>query len=530
MKKYLFLFFFTFFFLSSFAQTPIIKWQKCFGGSNFDGPYAIQQTVDGGYILAGLTESIDGDITGFHNGQWADLWIVKLDSNGFLQWQKCLGGRDNDVAYAILQIDDGYIIAGGTASTDGDITNNHGSDDGWIIKVDSSGTIKWQKCYGGIYDEDFIDIQQTTDGGYIAVGTTDSNNGDVSGLHGPAGNAEDWWVVKIDSGGALQWQKCLGGTGDDGAYSVRQTNDGGYILTGFTNSKDGDISGIHAGVYLDVWLVKLDNLGHIKWQKCLGGANSDLGYAMEITKDGGYIIGGATQSNDGDVSGNHNSSGNGQDYWVVKTDSLGNVQHQKCLGGSFTSEAVYSIIQTIDGGYIVSGQTASNDGDVTGSHGSYDFWIVKLDTTLNIEWEMCLGGSGSEQEPYIIQTKEGGYLVAGASASNDGEVSGNHGFFDMWIVKLSPAPLSVKNNAQPFSNEISLYPNPVEKELRIRNTKLIIKNIEIYNVLGVKVYSQSEIINPKSEIKIDVSTFTPGVYFVQLSDGTQRFVSKFVKE
>ncbi len=358
-----------------------VEWKKTLGGSYGDGAESIQQTDDGGYIVAGYTCSNDGDVDGNHG--YCDFWVVKLDENGAIQWQKCLGGSSNDQAYSIQQTKNGgYIVAGWTWSNDGNVSGYHGYTDFWVVKLDPNGNIEWQKCLGGSYDDRAYSIQQTSDGGYIVAGWTWSNDGNVSGNHGNA----DFWVVKLNEYGTIQWQKCLGGRYLDLAYSIQQTSDGGYIVVGETRSNDGDVSGWHEGYdengyTADMWIVKLDRDGNIQWQKCLGGSGNDQAYSIQQTSDGGYIVVGETRSNDGDVSGWHGGyDENGDpkpDMWIVKLDSNGNIQWQKCLGGS-DYDVAESVQRTSDGGYIVAGWTSSNNGDVSGNHGVSDFWIIKL--------------------------------------------------------------------------------------------------------------------------------------------------------
>jgi len=170
----------------------------------------------------------------------------------------------------------------------------------------------------------------------------------------------------------ITWQKCLGGSSDEFARSVHQTSDGGYIVAGDTYSNNGDVSGNHGES--DFWVVKLTSTGSLQWRKCLGGGNWDMAYSIQQTSDGGYIVAGMTESNNGDVSGNHGDL----DLWVVKLTSTGSLQWQKCFGGS-SDDGAYSIQQTSDGGYVVAGGTESNNGDVSGNHGEYDLWVVKLD-------------------------------------------------------------------------------------------------------------------------------------------------------
>ena len=170
-------------------------------------------------------------------------------------------------------------------------------------------SIQWERSFGGSNDDRFSAVQQTYDHGYIIAGNTNSNDGDVHGNHDTSGNTYDVWIIKLDTTGSIQWNKVLGGTKDDIVSSIQQTNDHGYIIAGNTSSNDGDVSGSHdtSGNTCDVWVVKLDTAGNIQWQKCLGGSMDDAAYSVQQTNDRGYIIAGATSSNDGDVSGNHGS-------------------------------------------------------------------------------------------------------------------------------------------------------------------------------------------------------------------------------
>ena len=407
-----------------------------------------------------------------------------------VEWQKCLGGSGFENATFTQQTTDGgYILVGTSTTNNGDVSGNHGGYDYWVVKLSSTGSIQWQKCLGGSGDDKANSIQQTTDGGYIVAGYSNSNNGDVSGNHGyndywivkldingiilwqkslggsntdeassiqqtadggyivagwsnsnngdVSGNhgGADYWIVKLGSTGSIQWQKSLGGFGYEEASSIQQTTDGGYILAGWSNSNDSNVIGNHGGV--DYWVLKLDNAGSIQWQKSFGGSGDDIPYSLQQTTDGGYVVAGGSGSNDGDVSGNHGGSGGG-DYWVVKMDNTGNIQWQKCLGGS-DNDYASSIRQATDGGYIVAGLSLSNDGDVSGNHGQDDYWVAKLGSTGSIQWQKCLGGSSGDAASSIKQTTDGGYIVVGNSGSNDGDVSGNHGggSFDCWAVKLA---------------------------------------------------------------------------------------------
>ena len=415
--------------------------EKLLGGFNFEADCSIQQTTDGGYVVAGYSNSsVNGDVTGVNHGS-NDYWIVKLDALGAIVWNKLLGGIATEYATGIQQTTDGgYIVAGySQSSANGDVTGvNHGSYDYWIVKLDATGNITWNKLLGGGSEEQVSDIKQTIDGGYVVAGYSRSSaNGDVTGVnHG----SEDYWIVKLDALGAIVWNKLLGGTGIEYATGIQQTTDGGYIIAGYSSSSaNGDVTATNHGGF-DDWIVKLDANGNIVWNKLLGGNLWEVATSIQQTTDGGYIVAGYSQSSaNGDVTGvNHGS----YDYWIVKLDATGNITWNKLLGGA-SEEQVSGIKQTIDGGYVVAGYSLSSaNGDVTAAnHGGTDYWIVKLDAAGNISWNKLLGGSNDELNPKIQLTTEGGYIVAGHSASSaSGDVKGiNHGGKDYWIVKLGAA-------------------------------------------------------------------------------------------
>jgi Secretion system C-terminal sorting domain len=428
LKNLILVFLTVFICVDSNGQGPTIQWQRSFGGSIVDELNYIVATADGGYILAGSTSSSNGDVTVNHGG--GDYWVVKINDTGGIQWQKSLGGTFNENGTSIQKTrDGGYIVSGYSNSNDIDVTGHHGSTanpDYWLVKLNDTGAIQWQKSLGGTNGELGWSMATTFDGGYVVAGNSYSNDGDVTGNHG---SSSDYWVVKLNDTGGIQWQKSLGGTFIDYARSIQQTADSGYIVAGAAQSNNGDVSGLH-GNY-DYWIVKLNDTGGIRWQKCLGGFNFDDAYWIEQTSDHGYIVAGNSRSINGNVTGNHG----GDDCWIVKLDDTGRIQWQKSLGGSL-SDGAASIQQTTDGGYIVGGSSNSNDLEVSGNHGSADCWVVKLDDTGAIQWQKSLGGSGSESASCIRQTGDG-YIITGSSNSTDGDVTGNHGNMDAWVVKLN---------------------------------------------------------------------------------------------
>lgn len=350
-------------------------------------------------------------------------------------WEKSLGGSGDDESSYVQQTSDGgFIIAGESNSNDNDVSGNHGSADYWIVKIDATGTIEWQKTLGGTSPDFASSIQQTMDGGFIVAGYSKSNNGDVTGHHGTTAT-NDYWVVKLDSLGTIEWEKSLGGTLTEFGTSIQQTADSGFVVAGWSLSNDGDVTGHHGGSNTyDYWVVKLSATGSLTWQKSLGGNGFDYANSIQQTTDGGYIVAGGSSSNDGDVSGNHGSN----DFWIVKLDAVGTIVWQKCLGGTGDDQAL-SIQQTTDGGFIAAGYSTSNTGDVSVNYGSYDYWVVKLDSAGGLTWEKSLGGNAAELGNSVRQTADNGYIVAGYSASYGGDVSGYHGgvfWGDYWVVKL----------------------------------------------------------------------------------------------
>lgn len=345
-----------------------------------------------------------------------------------IEWEKSFGGSDAEFSRSIIQTSDGgYVVAGYSYSNDGDVTGNHGSADYWIIKLDQNRTVEWKKSYGGTNEDFATSIIQTSDGGYLVGGYVYSNDGNVSGNHG----ARDYWIVKLDEMGVIDWQKCFGGTASEFLQSIAQTSDGGYILAGSTFSNDGDVTGYNGQG--DYWIVKLNQSGVMEWQKCLGGNDEDNAYSIVQTSDGGYAVAGLSRSTDLGTTANHG----GRDYLIIKLNQSGVMEWQKCYGGS-DDDYAQSIIQTSDGGYVIAGNTYSNDGDVSGYNGNRDYWIVKLNHSGLISWIKCFGGTDLDHAYSIIESSEGGYVIAGSTRSGDGDVIGNHnpGEVDIWVIML----------------------------------------------------------------------------------------------
>jgi hypothetical protein len=521
MKRFLFLFFYVIFNSNLYSQVPSIQWAKCLGGGDNDHAYCVHQTLDGGFIVAGYTQSINGNVIGNHGGQ--DVWIIKLDSLGTIVWQKCLGGTGFERANDIKQLpDSGFIIAGYSDSFDGDVTNVHGFyDDYWLVKLDKTGSIEWQKCLGGSDTDWGMSVTNNYNNGYAVVGEANSSDGDVSLHHG----STDLWVAKTDSIGNLQWQKSLGGLDYEFAGQIIPTLDNGFFVSGTTNSPDGDVTGYHG--LGDGWVIKLNGAGTIVWNKAIGGSAGDAIKSMKPTHDQAYILIGSSQSNDFDVSGNHGNT----DFWLVKMDSIGNIIWQKCFGGS-NADFGLSASTTSDGGYVLTGATGSNDGQVTTWLGGSDIWIVKTDSLANLEWQKTIGGSAVD-EPYSIeQTRDEGYILAGFTSSNDSDVSGNHAPFfydDMWIVKLAPIGMEIVEEDL-FKDFTSYFDVIKNLQVRFYSNKVEELEIQLLDISG-RVLSHTQFkSNPGfNHFQLTNLEIASGIYFIQLSNQATKNVKKVLR-
>jgi len=502
------------------AQTPPIQWQSSYGGSDRDYGYFIQQTADSGFITIGTTYSTDGQVTGNHG--YGDLWVTKLTATGALTWEKCLGSAFEDQGRCIQQTNDGgYILTGWVATPfpSGDVTKTLGFADAWVVKLDDTGKIIWQQSYGGSQGDGGNRIQQTFDGGYIIAGSTNSTDSEVTGFHG--GTGTDFWVFKINDTGKLIWGKCYGGTKNDVATSIQQTPDSGYIIAGITASNDGDITYYHGGSY-DCWVVKINDTGGLQWQRTYGGSGDDEANSISLTKEGGYITTGNSNSNDGDVSGNFGD----YDFWTLKLNDTGGITWAKCYGGSSTDYGSY-IQQTTDSGYIMIGMSLSSDFEVTNNYGNFDIWVVKTDPSGNIQWQKNLGGDSIDEGYCITQTFDGNYATIGWSRSLDHDVTSNHGTADVWVVKLGATIPNVISKIE-INDNIQVYPNPTNGILNIKlpenyiNAKIIVRDI-----IDREIPINS---STGSERTINVQDFYPGIYTLMIINNEGKNVFKILKE
>ncbi len=485
---------------TSIAQftSPTIEWQKTIGGSQYDELRSLKRTSDGGYILGGYSASnISGDKTENSQG-FEDYWVIKLDASGTIEWQNTIGGSGSDRLFDLQQTADGGYILGGNSDSgiSGDKTEpNQSSKDYWVLKLDATGAIQWQKNIGGFGPEILFSVQQTTDGGYILGGTSKNSYA-------------DYFVVKLNSTGAIQWQKTISGQYDDWLISLQQTADGGYILGGYSASNIfGDKTENSQGE-TDYWVVKLNSTGDIQWQNTIGGNAADNLHFIQQTPDWGYILAGYSASG---ISGDKTEGKRGiLDYWVVKLDVLGAIQWQKTIGGSGI-DVPEQIQQTSDGGYIIGGNSDSGiSGDKTESgHGGDDYWIVKLDALGAIQWQKTIGGSGLDRFYSLQQTADKGYILGGFSGSNiSGDKTVNsHGSNDFWVLKIAPETVPTEEALNVLSG-LTIYPNPAYDVLFVQTDEET--TLQLQNAFGQILSSQTI----QGEAKIDLARYPNGIYFL----------------
>jgi hypothetical protein len=495
------------------SQGPSIKWQKTFGGSLSDQAYSICSTSDGGFAIVGLTFSSDGDVSNVNN-IYIDVWLIKIDSIGNLLWEKCLGGSSDDEGYKILQTSDhGFIIYGKTNSpNDGDVSGLHIGmfplDDGWLIKTDSLGHIEWQHCYGGTDFDWGSDLKITDDGGYLLSEVIRSNDGDIANFHGEY----DYWLVKVDYLGNIIWSKTFGGISNDLPACCAQTTDGNYIIAGISEYNFGGLHTVPGIGGHDLGIVKTDSMGNVIWSKCFGGGDLEEPYSIIASENGSFYIIAENTSNDGDLSAFYGAS----DAWILKIDSAGGIIWQKSFGGN-GYDIPSQIIKTIDGGLIFVCTTSSNDLPVINYHGQIDFLVVKLDSLGDVEWEKCLGGSLDEYAQSIVQTQDGSYTICGYTSSFDGDVVFNHGEDDFWVIQLESTNTSTQEIIDPIKDLKIIIDN---NNLNIRFTSEISKKgkLLLSDVCGRELLMKNIFIEAGSNnLDFIYSQLSSGLYFITLS-------------
>ena len=544
--------------LSTFSQD--ILWEKSYGGKQADYLMDAIPTPDYGFILAGSSLS-DKSGNKSENGMGdLDYWIWKMNEKGDLDWQKSFGGSGSDFLQSIKTISDGGFILAGTSNSSNENTTQtsrndkkeacRGGDDFWIIKLDAKGNEMWQKTIGGIGQEKLQSIVKTSDGGYVIAGSSSSpvipkEELEIDQLNdktAPNYGNMDYWMVRLDSKGNIQFQKTFGGKYEDELKSIEQTKDGGYILGGYSNSplsnpnkigtqSNGNKTQDNIGVG-DFWVLKLDKDGEITWQKTLGGDQDDNLYVVHQTYDGNYILGGNSNSNATNQKSKSNE--NGTDFWVVKLDTQGETMWQETYNIGKV-DILTSLIENDDHSLLLGGFAQSESplapkggimkavGLATDKKEINDYVAIKITEKGEEIWRQSVGSKGEDLLKKAIETRDGGYLLAGTSKGEKSrDKNSGIGSNDFWVVKL-------KDNSKPEISKLSIeaLPNPV-----ITFTNIIVGydftdgTASVYDLAGRQL--QRFAIKTRT-VPIDLSGLPEGIYIVNIDTNVQHDGIKVIK-
>lgn len=497
--------------LSTFnSYSQDILWEKSFGGRNADYLMDAKATSDYGFILAGSSLSQkSGNKTEGNNGD-LDYWIWKMDERGDLDWQKNFGGSGSDFLQSIdLTNDGGFILAG--ASNSGKsfdkLDEAIGQNDFWIIKLNAKGSEEWQKTIGGYGQEKLHSIEQTRDGGYILGGT--SSSGKTGDKTEESFGNEDCWIVKLDSKGKIEWQKSYGGKYVDELRSIEQTVDGGFIVGAYSNSPySGNKEQENKGAG-DYWVLKLDKEGVIEWQKTIGGDKDDHLYVAHQTYDKGFIIGGNSNSS----SSNEKSKSNreGTDIWVLKLDETGEIVWQETYDFGKV-DILTSLVENDDHSFLIGGYVKGNiafrtDKSKKIQEGIDDYIALKINEKGEEMWSRILGSNGEDVLKKVIETRDGGYLMAGTSNPYPVTLNVNNGSGLDNLSQYTEQNKDVQKAKNEVNNEISKVSNDVNKEINDTTNNLTQKGKD---ALGMK---------EDSRFKLGAGNNSNGINLPSLGDG-----------
>jgi hypothetical protein len=452
------------------------------GGDRSDFGYSIEGTSDGGFIIAGITSSYGaGD---------GDVWLVKLDEEGNVEWTHTYGGEAREEGrYAMQTPDGGFIIAGATESF------GSGGSDLWLLKTDASGVLLWSCIEGGIGDELGNSVQVTSDGGYIVAGRTTSESG----------KDYDFLLLKTDAAGNKEWTSVLGSDGNDLGYTVRETEEGGYLVAGYTDS--------YGTGGADLYLIKTDLLGEPLWERTYGGFGQDYGGYLLPAFDGGYVIGGETHSS-GEGSG---------DLWLVKVDAFGEEQWQ-CVSGGVSQDGGYQVIPCEEGGFLAVGWTVSY------SPPFGDVYLVKVGDGGAVEWARKFGGEGGDRALGIADGSVDQIFITGYTRSVG---DGDYDLMIMHLANLDAAGTGDSGGSLPGGIVLyGPYPNPF-------NSRGIVRfdlpdpghiRIQLVDLFGRPVRELAKGWYPSGSFRVvlDAEDLSSGVYFLHFRQGEQTHTVRWV--
>jgi len=540
-------------FISYFVYPQDIIWEKSYGGKHADYLFDAQPTADYGFILAGSSLSDKtGNKTDDNHGD-LDFWIWKMNEKGEPDWQKSFGGAGFDLLQSIKSTRDGGFILAGTSNSENGFQKNEnckGITDFWVIKLNAAGAEQWQKTIGGNGQDELLCAFQTKDGGYILGGSSSSNPPSIMNstpeektqpttkedLYNKSEKSRgnmDYWVVKLNKEGDIEWQKTYGGQYADLLRSMEQTSDQGYILAGYSTSPvSGDKTDADKGMG-DYWIIKINDLGEIQWQNTYGADGDDQPYVIHQTSDEGYIVGGNSNSRNaltplgGIVS-------NGTDFWVLKLDNKGGILWSKTYDFGKT-DILTSLVVNTDKSYLIGGHAKTESKrslvtDLAGKagvnkekDGINDYIALKVDDKGEELWNKTVGSGGEDILRTLIETRDGGYLMAGTSdATSSKDKNSNIGSNDFWVVKLKD-----KTKVEKIKSGIEAIPNPATEY-----TNVIIGHdfkkgtASVVDISGRILQNFS--INSRT-VAVDLSKYSEGIYIINIKTDVKTESVKVIK-
>lgn len=522
---------FLLFFLPLFSQDATIIYQDNIGGEGFEKPTHIVKTAARGFLIIGTSNSdASGDKSENSRGN-DDAWIVKLDAARNIEWEKTIGGDLEDQLVSGIETEDGgFLLTGWTKSNiSGDIdTEILGESDIWLVKLDAFGVIEWQKFLGGNAKDIAHDITKTSDGNFLIGGTSNSN---ISGEKTENSFGEyDYWMLKIDMQGTILWQKTIGGDASDTLQRAFQTSDGSYMLMGTSNSTSSGLKteNVIGNQNLeDYWVLKLTEDLTIAWDHTIGSNAQDILSSGIAATNGGFLLAGYSKGTiSGDKTETVMGSLNRHDYWLVRLEENGAVVWDNTIGGNALDE-VHTVMNIPDGNFLIAGHSNS---DITGDKEEisvlFDLWLLQLNQNGSITSQSTLGGNAPEfLVSNLILNENNTITTVGYGAS---EISGDvedatNGDSDYWFIEIADLlPLTI--GEQNIVTEITITPNPAKEYITVRHDKNTIAKITLYNMLGKKVAS----INNNNTI--DMRNLASGVYIAEILVDGKTVIKKCIKE
>lgn len=540
-------------FLPIIVYSQDILWEKSYGGIHADYLFDALPTADYGFILAGSSVSDKTGNKEDDNHGDLDYWIWKMNEKGELDWQKSIGGNGFDLLQSIKATKDGGFILAGTSSSGSSFQKGEdckGITDFWVIKLDAAGGEQWQRTIGGSGSDELLCAFQTKDGGYILGGSSSSNPQTILSTN-PEGKSTattkadlynkseksrgnmDYWIVKLNKEGGIEWQKTYGGEYADLLRSMEQTTDNGYILAGYSNSPiSGEKADNNKGAG-DYWIIKINDLGEIQWQNTYGADGDDQLYVIHQTFDGGYIVGGNSDSKNA-LSTQGGIVGNGTDFWLLKLDNEGNVDWSKTFDFGKV-DILTSLVENTDKTYLIGGYAKTETkqsliGDVAKKagigkekDGINDYIALKIDEKGEEFWNKTVGSGGEDILRKLIETRDGGYLMAGTSNSNSSkDKNSNIGSNDFWVVKLKD-----KIKIEKIKASIEAIPNPARSYTNVIIGHDFKEGTATLVDISGRTLQQFSI--SSRTVPVDLSRYSEGIYIINIKTDVKTESVKVIK-